>query len=240
PQTSQNQFSNNNATNGLDWGGTITGAQILDNSDDAPWVSSGFTVASGAELRIQAGSTIKMKTNSAILISGGLLAQGTVEKKIVFTSWRDDSDGFDSNADSASSTPNPIGLEWKQLKFESGATSTLENAVIRYANQSINGNEPDGSLYVNNTPITIDNLQLEYSALPGVAMHLKNASQIEIKNSVIRNYATSTLNQPSIGLRIDGGAPKIIDSAAQTFNIGIKAMNNADVTGVLLQLIDIF
>ncbi|MEK7189743.1 MAG: hypothetical protein AAB666_02050, partial [Patescibacteria group bacterium] len=144
---------------------------------------------------------------------------------------------YDSNGDGASSTPNQIGLEWQQMKFE-GATSTLDNVIIRYANQSPPISWPNGSLYINNTPISINNLLLEYSSVPGVAVHLKNASQVEIKNSVIKNYAKNTLNYPSIGLKIDAGAPKISSTIVDTFNNGLQILNSPDLGGVEVEYID--
>ncbi|HBV57771.1 MAG TPA: hypothetical protein DEB73_00650, partial [Candidatus Magasanikbacteria bacterium] len=239
PKLEGNNFIGN-VVNAIDWGGAISASGTLEIKNDWPLVSNGFTVTAGATLQIKSGVIFKMKPGANIIVNGAIEALGLSDKKIIFTSWRDDSDGFDSNGDSTSSTPNQNGLEWGQMRFETGATSTLDNVIVHYANQSPKLGNPEGSIYINNTPIFIDNLLLEYSALPGVAMHLKNASQVEIKNSVIKNYAKNTLNYPSIGLKIDAGAPKISNSTVQTFNVGMQAVNNADLSGVDVNFVDVF
>ena len=134
PEIEGNNFIGN-TVNTLDWGGMISASGTLKIANDRPLVSNGFTVASGAMLQIQPGVIFKMKPGANIIINGAMEAIGLSDKKIIFTSWRDDSDGFASNGDNTSSTPKPIGLEWQQMKFE-GATSTLDNVIIRYANQS--------------------------------------------------------------------------------------------------------
>lgn len=68
--------------------GTIT--------EDANWngllkVNGHVTIASGVTITIESGSIVKFPTSSGQLdVQGTLLAQGTLEDPIVFSSWKDD------------------------------------------------------------------------------------------------------------------------------------------------------
>lgn len=224
--TSANNQFQNNSVNGLEWSGNIIGEQVIDNSLDAPWVSSGFTVPSGSVLTIKAGSRFKMKFNSFVGINGALIVEGTESQPVVFTSYHDDSDGYDS--DNLSQPPNPMAGEWYQLRFDSLAASTLNYLNVHYANQRSYLSDPAGSLYINQTPVLADHLQIRYSRSTDVALHLKNAHQAVITNSLIKNDAKPPFNPYgySIGILIDSGAPVISDTTIDTFYYGIMRQNN--------------
>ena len=80
---------------------------------------------------------------SLINVGGRLLAQGTVEDPIVFTSYRDDViDGHDTNGDGTSS--GSAG-DWDELRL-TGAGSRLEHCVVRYGGYA--GSSYDHQLWI--------------------------------------------------------------------------------------------
>ncbi len=238
PISQQNQFENN-ALNGLDWSGQINGHNQLDNILDWPWISNGFTVGAGSELTIVSGSRFKMKDLALVTIQGALQAQGLAEKPIIFTSFRDDSDGYDSNGDGASSTPRSDALEWYQLRFDNAATSSLDYLIVRYANQQKMSADPEGSVYVNQTPLTARHLLIEYSRQPGTALQLKNSRDVEIRESLIKNYSKpANFNWETVGILIDGGAPAV-QATIDTFRRGLKTKNSPDLSKMELQFVNV-
>lgn len=93
------------------------------------YVGSGhITVPTGKTLTIQPGAVIKMSAG-AFSVLGTLSAQGTAGQPIVFTSYRDDSAGGDTNGDGPSSGSKG---DWRGLSFTWGSDgSTISHAEIR-------------------------------------------------------------------------------------------------------------
>jgi len=113
----------------VDVSGDITSNTTWDSGH--LYVLSGtVTVDSGVTLTINPGTIVKFNgTMSKLDVSNNavLNAQGTANSSIYFTSYYDDIGG-DTNGDS---TPAAAG-NWDTIKLESGASSTLAYAVVRY------------------------------------------------------------------------------------------------------------
>ncbi len=90
-------------------------------------------VDAGATLTLEPGVVIKPNhTFLALNINGSLIAQGTTENPIVFTSFKDDNDlrGGDTNGDGAASTPQDN--DWANIKFLAGSISNFTNTIFNY------------------------------------------------------------------------------------------------------------
>jgi RHS repeat-associated protein len=115
-------------------------------TEDTTWsgahlyvVDSTVTIPVGVTLTIQPGTVVKgwggSWWNTNLDVRGTLIAQGTAEAPIYFTSYSDDSIGGDTNADGSGSVPSES--DWNGITG-TGAIS-LAHVVVRYATCAIYG-----------------------------------------------------------------------------------------------------
>lgn len=102
--------------------------------DEHPYAIRGdVTVADGTSLSLEPGSILKFNTNTQLIVYGALVAEGTPTDQIVFTSYRDDSRGGDTNGDG---TTTPVAGDWLRVDFNSAdAGTSMSDCVIGYAGQ---------------------------------------------------------------------------------------------------------
>ena len=113
-------------------------------------VSGTATVATGALLTLEPGIIWKFGEYAALDVSGALHAAGTDSDRIIFTSWRDDSHGGDTNDDGP--TSGEPG-DWNGIRFYDTVIdflTMLDNCVVRYSGVSLNS----VAITLNSTEIT--------------------------------------------------------------------------------------
>ena len=122
----------------------IPGGTISQNTE---WTAAGsvyvvqgsLTVASGVTLTVDSGVVVKFQSSSTSLtVNGTLNATGAV-----FTSYKDDAHGGDTNGDGGATQPAPG--DWKNIYF-SGGGGTLSGCTILYG----------GYYFLNSSEILID------------------------------------------------------------------------------------
>ncbi|NDC29709.1 MAG: T9SS C-terminal target domain-containing protein [Bacteroidetes bacterium] len=128
-----------------------------------------LTIDANATLTLQSGVVVKSYIYNyyyyyyipAITINGGLIAQGKLNEKIVFTSYKDDSYGGDYNNDGTYSAPDKDN--WSNLVFNSSAlNSNFKNCIFRYGGNSYN--YIDGFIRLNSTnTFSMDSCVIEQS-----------------------------------------------------------------------------
>lgn len=152
-------------------GATISADTVFSRQDGPYLISGAFTVAQGVTLTIEPGTIIKMDANASITVRGTLIAQGTESLKIVFTSYRDDSYGGDTNGDWNGSSPDKG--DWYYLSFFSGSVNcTLSHVRVRYAGVSAS----TAAVSTNSADITFANVTIEESAGHGIQIGAGSAT----------------------------------------------------------------
>jgi hypothetical protein len=133
--------------------GSMSASQTW-QADTIPYIisSSGLTVSSGKTLTINPNAIVKFEyaSSSQLYVSGTLSAQGTAASPIYFTSIKDDTVGGDTNGDNSATTPT--SANWGNIRANTGGTTTLDYAVIRYG-----GGLSDANLYTGGGTLTFNN-----------------------------------------------------------------------------------
>lgn len=142
------------------------------------------SIAPGSTLAIPAGVILKFDPGATFTVNGALIAEGTSANTVIFTSFKDDIAGGDTNGDGAASTP--AAGDWKNITFAQNlATSTLAYTAVRYGG-STQAASPQGVLRAVHASITIDHATIEHNYGRGLA--LEYSTSTVISNSIIQNH----------------------------------------------------
>ncbi|MCX5886079.1 MAG: right-handed parallel beta-helix repeat-containing protein, partial [Proteobacteria bacterium] len=190
---------NGNANNYLSTGGQLT-KDITFKLSASPYVTTSVTVPAGRTLTIEPGVIVKLQQGyntsygySAIYVYGTLIADGTPDQKIVFTSIKDDSYGGDTNGDGNGSSP--AAADWVGIRFYSGSVnSVLDNTVVAYAGLG-DSHEPQGgfSVYTESSSLTISNNEIKNNSLYDDVGIYCNSSSPNITGNTIWNHGRGIL-----------------------------------------------
>lgn len=129
---------------------------VLDTLNVPYVINRNLYVMSSATLRILAGNIIKFN-NDNIYVRGGLIANGSKDDIIYFTSYQNDNLGGDTNNDGAA-TP-PAAGNWGSIRFEDSSDDA--QCSITYADFSFGGRSNRAPVWVQNASPTIENCNFE-------------------------------------------------------------------------------
>ncbi len=175
---------------------------------------SDLTIQSGGSLTINAPNIFKMNYHTGIYVEGTLIADGELGNEIVFTSYKDDNEGGDTNGDA--SATSPVLGDWDGIYFQNSsldAQCKLRYCEIKYGSYSGNG-----GVTCNDASPTINNCDLSNNYY---GIRLNGASNATIDSCVI-----GSSSQTSIAMSFDAN-PTFLDNSFSFSD------NNYDAIGLL-------
>jgi hypothetical protein len=177
---------NVNGILGGSWPEGYTRTVLVGNSSN-----SDIDVNSGDSLVVSPGTIFKGRNNNDIDIEGTLLSIGDKDNKIIFTSFKDDTFGGNTNRDTTDVIPEPGDWRGFDISDAGSDSSRIKNTIIRYA---------DDNLYLRNTEVVIDSSFVSYADHSGI--HALNGA-----NPIIRS---SDIHHNDVGIEIDNNANPFI------------------------------
>jgi RHS repeat-associated protein len=186
----------------------IPGGSGTWRAGDLPYIITGIvTVNSGVTLTIQPGTIVKFEFGNSkrMSVSGTLVADGTPESKIVFTSVRDDSYAGDTNNDGSATVPQPG--DWEKITL-TNSSSVIDNVVIKYGGRAVDYLIWDGTLCVSGGSPSVTNST--FSNNMTYAIKASGSASPTISGNTI----TSTQFDPVWGITAEGTGIFTRDSAS--------------------------
>jgi RHS repeat-associated protein len=200
--------------------------------DRSPYIITGITISSGTTLTIEPGTIVKFDS-SGLIVRGTLLANGTSQDKIIFTSIKDDSYGGDTNNDGSATSPAPGN--WTAIDFVSSSASSVGNSIIKYGGATHviwDGNHVEENLigalsFYNSSPTISNNTVLNSVA----GMDMRFSSPTITGNIIKDNQQKGMYFYKTSSPTIQGNTIKNNDGYGIYFSyrLGVPCLNHNDI-----------
>lgn len=154
---------------------TISGTWHRVSGGTCPFILTGHTWFNAPQvLTVEPGTTVKFRPGAWLGIAGQMIAQGTNEDRIAFTSIKDDTLAGDTNGDGGATSP--AGGDYKEVcVYGSGGSSSFRNCIFRYgANLGYDSwggsyHTSEGNVFLNGVSPSFDHCEFSFSGRDGVA-----------------------------------------------------------------------
>jgi len=176
--------------------GSITQDTIWTLTDSPFVVSKNVTVYPNVKLTIEPGVEIKFGEKFSLIVNGQLIANGTQDKMITFTSNKDQPEAGDWNAIEFKGT-EPSVLAYCSIKYAKHGT-TIENGNVEIKNCEISDNLESGIYVTGNNQATIQNNTIR-SNLDGILLTGNSTSGVNIRQNTV-------LSNTQSGIHLDADA----------------------------------
>ncbi len=198
--------------------GDITEDTVWTASESPYLVEGQPTVATGTTLTVEPGTVVKFHGKAYIIsglnVKGSLVAEGTQDNPIYFTSYRNDAVGTTSLSDGVAP-----GHDWSGIQFFASSTGSFNHVEINY-----NGNSdhvPEIPIIFNTGgTVTIDNSVVSSGFHYGIG---QTSGSVSVTNSTVGNF--------TYGIAASGGDLRVEQNIIQNNNgTGVYSSGSGDVT----------
>ncbi len=177
-----------------------------------------LTVNQNVTLTIESGAILKFQNNSYMVVNGILRAAGSQGDEVVFTSYKNDQYGGDTNGDG--SATSPVAGDWNGIIFSATADG---NTLLKYCIIDYAGSPVQGAVTADNSSPAIENCTIRWSLSSGIALQ---SSSSHISNTTISDSGTCSLS-------VFGGSPEFTNNSISVGD-GSPIHMEADLLGELL------
>ncbi len=192
-------------------------SEITLNLRNSPFIiKDKLTIPENKTLNIEPGVVLKFIDSwgryAGIKVNGALKANGTEDKKIIFTSLKDDEYAGDTNNDQDKTSPSPG--DWDKIYFTSASKdSEMKNIILRYGG---GGNSfPETGIKIEETNLDLEDSVIEnnqYSGLYFISSLIDTDSFSNYPLTIIKGVSFSNNK-------------KTINNQEQGYNLWIKGSN---------------
>lgn len=202
-------------------------SDITMTKSKSPYVVNNInqTFQNNATLTIEPGTLIKFYNTASLNFIGNskIIAQGTAEEPIVFTSFVDDAYGGDLDATSTT----PYAGSWLGVNIDTvNNDSVFDHTIFRYGGKYYtSGDYSRANLGIKNSSVNVSNSIFEYSLAYGLKLANSNSN---ISNNIFRNnnFANDTAGINS-AIYISSGGPQIRNNTISQNGRGIYSSGTA-------------
>ncbi len=219
--------------------GTISENTILTLVHSTYVVSCNVTINSGSNLAVQPGVVVKFNgTSLTVDRNASLRAIGTSASPMVFTSYKDDTYGGDTNNDGGATLPAAGDWGGIDISADNGSSTwvghlTMDYAIMRYGgNQEYCGLQYEQCLLKVGGEVSVNHSTIEYIYDGGIYIYhgSQTSPAVSIQGSTIRNTGSCPYFwcTSKAGIRINGSSPTISGNTfTNTNSVAIYAVNSA-------------